>query len=236
MRSPSSLRSFGKRSSSTRLVCSLVISAEWIKSVFFGQLSQQQSVDNRVSQLAVSFLPPSWSSELTREWSNVGFPQRIFETSRGRAAYGPRRCILMCRQKAPGIKGKIQPALSRLGRLKVEGGVSGDEREPKQRRILFEYVSSMAYERVCILTLNCSGPSRELRTGYEPYLSAPVRLTTRRMTKTCRPYAGSRRILGTPWLSTRSALISQLPSRPDVEEVCSFTNRRRCTIRTVNWL
>ena len=54
MRSPNSPKNFGKRSSSTRLVCLLVTDVDRAKSMFFVQLSQQQSIDNQVSQLAVS--------------------------------------------------------------------------------------------------------------------------------------------------------------------------------------
>ena len=55
MRSPSSPKNFGKRSLSTRSVGLLITNADRAKSTFFVQLSQQQSIDNQVSQLAVSF-------------------------------------------------------------------------------------------------------------------------------------------------------------------------------------
>ena len=55
MRSPNSPKNFGKRSSSTRLVYLLITDVDQAKSMLFVQLSQQQSIDNQVSQLAVSF-------------------------------------------------------------------------------------------------------------------------------------------------------------------------------------
>ena len=50
------------------------------------------------------------------------------------------------------MKEKIQSTLSRLDRLKVEGGAVGDGEEPKHRVVLFEYVSSIDCERVRIFT------------------------------------------------------------------------------------
>ena len=140
--------------------------------------------------------PPS---ELACNWLNLGFSRCIFDTPRGRPTCRLRRHMLMCWQKAPRVKGKIQSTLSWLGRLKVEGNAVGDGGEPKRRKILFEYISFIDHERVgMILTLNPSGLLKGLRTCYSPYLSVPVPLDTRKMMKTWRLYAGSRRTSGTP--------------------------------------
>ena len=80
--SSSSSKSFGRRFSSTRFV--LLRTVDGAELMRFGQLSQQRSIDNQVTQLTVS--PPSMSSpsELTGDrWNQVVF-QRIFETQRGK--------------------------------------------------------------------------------------------------------------------------------------------------------
>ena len=178
-------------------------------------------------------MPLSSSFELTGNWSGLVFSERIFEISRGRTMCWLLRHILMCRQKAPGVKGKIRSTLSWLGRLKVEGSATGDGGGPRQRKTLFEYVSLSDCERVYILILDSAELLKESRTSYSPCLSVPVRSGTRKTTKTYGPYAGSWRTSGTPLSSTRSVPISQLPSGCPVEAACSFTNRGRCTIRTV---
>ena len=100
------------------------------------------------------------------------------------------------------MKEKVESALSRLDRLKVEGGAEGDGEEPKHRVILFEYVSSMVCERVHILTFSSSGLLKEWKTDYGRYLIVP-----RKTIKTCRPSVDLRRMSGMPSSSTRSVII-----------------------------
>ena len=85
MRSPSLRKNFGKQYSSTRLACSIIINTSWVKLMLYGQLSQQQSMDDQVSQLAVSLLPLSSPPMLRANRSNAVFAQFVFGTSRGGA-------------------------------------------------------------------------------------------------------------------------------------------------------
>lgn len=139
--------------------------------------------------------------------------------------------MLMCRQKTSGVRNKIQSTLSRLHRLKSEGSAVGDGEDPEPRVILFEYVSPMDCERVCILTLSSSDLSKESKINYSSYLSVP-----RKTTKTCGPYAGSRRRSGMSSSSTRSVLMLRLPSGCPVKAACRFINRTYCTARALNRL
>jgi len=69
-------------------------------------------------------------------------------TQRARVA----RLPLTCRQKVPGVQGKVGSVLARLARLNVgpESTVGGED-ESKRRVILFECVSSVDCGRVSVL-------------------------------------------------------------------------------------
>ena len=100
----------------------------------------------------------------------------------------------------------------------MEDSAAGDEGEPKQRGILFEYVSLLDCEGVRVLIVNCSELLKESRASYSPYQNVLARLITRKTKKTCRPYVGSRRTSGTPSSSTRSVQSSNHPPAPQLRQ------------------
>ena len=67
--------------------------------------------------------------------------------------YATMRDLLTCQQTMPGVKGKIESVLARLGRFGVEqGSAVGDEGEFKRRTTLFEWVQFIDCERAFMLT------------------------------------------------------------------------------------
>jgi hypothetical protein len=120
----------------------------------------------------------------------------------------------------------------RLGRLKLElENAVGDGDESKRRANLFEWVTSVRCER----TSNpIPGLSRKSRMGYSSYLSVPVQLITKRMTRTDTPWAKSRETLGTPSSSTRSVLVLQSRTGCFTQAQPSFPSRNHCTSKTVD--
>ena len=60
---------------------------------------------------------------------------------------------LMCPQTAPGVQGKVESVLARLGRLKAETGrgTADGEDESDRQMVLFEWVSFIRRGRVRVL-------------------------------------------------------------------------------------
>ena len=80
------LRDSGTQFSYTRLVFTNIYQG-WVKLTFLGQLSQQRSIENQVTQLTVSFFVNTFISRTDRRSLKQGFFELILQTSWGRMMF-----------------------------------------------------------------------------------------------------------------------------------------------------